>query len=107
MDTLTFKNGVLINGVKPETVLLIQVVHSILASHGYRCIVTSITDGEHNRGSLHYIGHAVDFRIRHISAEKMIQLVVEIKNALTEEFDVILKPDHMHIEFQPKDNRRF
>lgn len=99
---LKFKTNVKINGIKPEACIIITVVHSIYSVHDIACEVTSVTEGKHSRTSLHYIGHAVDFGIKNLGTVFAKEILEDIKTALTDEFDVLLEKDHIHVEFQPK-----
>lgn len=56
---------------------------------------TSIREGNHSAGSLHYIGDAFDFRRQGINKS-------DIKFALGEQFDVVMEKDHVHVEYDPK-----
>ena len=64
-------------------------------------VITSGVEGKHMPGSLHYVGKAFDFRIRHVQPDCRIELTAALQAALGDEFDVILEEDHIHIEFQP------
>lgn len=57
--------------------------------------ITAIRDGNHMAGSLHYIGHAFDFR-------KGAVLKEAIKKIAGEDFDVVAHNTHFHVEFDPK-----
>ena len=57
--------------------------------------VTSIRDGNHMAGSLHYDGNAFD--IRPIPFSKK-----QIKDVLGPNFDVVIHSSHIHIEHDPK-----
>jgi hypothetical protein len=66
---------------------------------GEDLVITCGTDGKHRTGSLHYIGHAVD--IRRSSLKDAELTVGKFRNVLGDDFDVILEPTHIHVEFQP------
>lgn len=57
--------------------------------------ITSIRDGNHSDGSLHYDGLAFDFR-----PGKAHMLV--IKKALGKGWDVVDEGNHIHCEYDPK-----
>ena len=57
--------------------------------------VTSIRDGKHIAGSLHYSGNAFDFR-------KSTYDKIEIRHAAGVGFDVVMHRTHVHIEYDPK-----
>ena len=86
--------------------ILIQVVHDCYARLGYDCVITSLYDGTHMTGSLHYQGRAADFRTRHVAKEHLADLLQEIRNNLGPLFDVVLEKDHAHVEFDPKNADR-
>jgi hypothetical protein len=96
---LVFKQGVKVRGISAETLLAIQVAHSIFVAEGLNCIITSVSEGKHMENSLHYKGKAVDLRLPHRS--KVASIVNALRTALTDEYDVVLESDHIHIEFDP------
>ena len=96
------KDGVSINGVKPEIVFAMNVVEQIYRNYEVGLTITSINDSKHGYGSLHYIGYAFDCRIYNLEGVDVQPVVKEIKEALNADFDVLLEKDHIHIEFQPK-----
>lgn len=98
---LKLKTGVRLLGVKPETVLAINITQSVYQAYGFECVITSLTEGRHSRGSRHYSGYGFDTRTRHLGDKK--QAVYEaVRAALGQDFDVVLEPTHMHIEYDPK-----
>lgn len=100
---LSIKKGVNIAGIQPEITVALIVSSQIFQKAGYDCIVTSVKDGNHSRGSLHHVGLAIDLRVRHIESDSMRQIIADkISNSLGEQYDAILESDHLHIEFQPK-----
>jgi hypothetical protein len=99
---MRFKKGVKINGAKPEIVLCIMVCDSVYKKYGKELVITSVTDGKHSSGSLHYPGFAIDTRTRVFTKEELPLVKKDLQDALTDEFDVVLEKDHFHIEFQPK-----
>ena len=99
---MKFKKGVKIIGVKNEIMLAIMVANAIYLKHGQDLVVTEITGGRHGNGSLHYAGQAFDLRTRFFSESEAKLVTDEIRDALTDEFDVILEKDHIHIEWQVK-----
>ncbi len=101
---ISIKVGAKIEGSKPEIILAIVIVSKVLEKYTVETVITELTGGEHMEGSLHYSGYAVDIRSRDISPELMQVISTEIKNALGNDFDVVVEenPSHIHIEFQPK-----
>ena len=97
------KPGVKLNGIKPEICIAIMIANNVYLSNGYTFTLTSICDGKHGRASLHYPGLAFDCRTRDLPSESEKKNIADqIRNALGEEFDVILHSTHIHVEFQPK-----
>jgi len=100
---LSYKPGVKLFGLKTEILAAIAVAESVYTHYGVPCVVTSVTEGEHSPGSRHYIGQAIDIRTRNVPNEAMLsKIVVSIKDALTDEYDVVLETTHLHIEVDPK-----
>lgn len=99
---MNFKTGVTCFGVRPETVLGMNIADSVYRKHGLEMTITSITEGKHSRGSLHYSGGAFDTRTRNIPPHLMDVIHEDLKSALGKEFDVVNEINHFHIEFQPK-----
>lgn len=98
---IKIKPGVRLTGLRPEVLLGVQAADSVYAKYGLDCVITSAVDGIHSKGSLHYTGQAVDLRTRD-SGAKINEIVRDIKEALAENYDVVLEKDHLHLEFQPK-----
>ena len=97
------KSGVDISGIRPELVLGFLFVQPIFAKHGVDMVITSVKDGKHGRASLHYVGQAGDLRSRDLKPADWELVAEEIKIALGPQFDLVLEPDHFHLEFQPKE----
>lgn len=103
---LQLKPGVHLAKLSPQMALATIIVHSIYARNNAICTITSANDSTHMAGSLHYTGNALDFRTKTYVANKAM-LVDEIRQALGEEFDVILEAmntdnEHLHVESQPR-----
>ena len=63
--------------------------------NGVDLCITSIQEGTHSPGSLHYCGMAFDFLKQFIK-------IADIKEALGKEWDVIDEKTHYHAEYDPK-----
>ncbi len=100
---IKLKSGVSLKGLKPEMHVGLNIVNSVYQEMGYHTIVTSCNDGKHSRGSLHYVGLAIDFRTRHMKDQtEKKHLRDRAAKALGKEFDTVLEVDHLHVEYQPK-----
>jgi len=121
------KSGVSIRGIQPEMAIAFLLVSQHFHENGIPCVITSTTEGQHGKASLHYIGHAMDFRTRdliqvlkdeykdenktlsrtheeeslHVKTE-MAKFLTALKESLGGEFDIVLESTHLHVEFQPK-----
>ena len=94
--------GAKVNGIQPEMVLAFLIASSLYDNYVVKCVMTEATGGKHSEGSLHYVGLAIDLRTRDMT-EKMAEVIVKkVKEALGDQYDVVLEKDHIHIEFQPK-----
>lgn len=94
--------GVRIHGIKPEIVLALAILNDLWPL-GNVMEVTSLVDGRHSRGSLHYVGFAFDLRTRDLEPEELAVIASEAKDRLGQDFDVVVEKTHLHIEFQPKE----
>jgi hypothetical protein len=96
---VALKKGVALNGVQPEIVVAIMVCDAVLAARGIDTVLTSVTDGVHSPGSYHYAGFAFDLRTWAVDSDRSkLELVDAIREALTDEFDVVLEHSHIHVE---------
>lgn len=101
---IELKSGVRLEGVKPETVLAIMVAQSVFVKAGHKFTVTSISDGKHRKGSFHYSGFAFDIRTWADNHGTQLPdrikefLAQKLRDALGEEFDVVVEATHIHVE---------
>ncbi len=89
-----------IRNIQPEINLAIQVAHEIYQMYGCDLVITSVVDGQHMQGSLHPKGFAVDLRLPDMYGT--MPVVMDLTDALGDQFDIIAEVDHIHIEFDPK-----
>ena len=100
---MRIKPGVRLLGLRTEMTIATQIVDGFYKSVGSELVITSATEGQHSRGSLHYVGLAIDARTNNIPLEvDRAGFVEDIRIALQDDYDVIDEKDHLHIEFQPK-----
>ena len=102
---MKLKPGVSLTGLRPETLAGMQIADGVFRDLSETLTITSCTEGSHSRGSLHYVGLAFDVRIRDLR-NTVSAVTRRLYVALGDEFDVVTESDHIHIEFQPKENRR-
>lgn len=100
---MKFKKGVKVYGVRPELLLAIMVAEKVYEKNSLEFTITSINDGKHSRNSLHPFGFAFDLRTRHIAPDRQHMIRDEIANSLTDEYDVVLEDDHIHLEYDRKE----
>jgi len=67
------------------------------------CVISSGAEGEHMVNSLHPLGKALDFRIRTLTGVQQQAILLSLRHALGAQFDVVLEPTHLHVEFDPKE----
>jgi hypothetical protein len=96
-------SGVRLSGAIALSVM-VQVVAEAFAAVGSDAIITSGTEGTHSRGSEHYVGHALDWRTKHLSLAIAQQVRDDAALRLGPDFDVLLEttPPHLHTELDPK-----
>lgn len=99
---MTLKPGVRITGIKAEALVALMVAESVYRSLGYEMTVTSVCEGTHSRGSIHYVGMAFDLRTSNLSEQAKHLVRDSIAEQLGADFDVVLEKDHLHCEFEPK-----
>lgn len=100
---LAIKQGVRLAKLQPQIVLGLISLHSLWEKYGYGALtITSGSDGDHKTGSLHYSGNAVDLRIRHLHPDDLKHIVSAARAALGSDYDIVIEPDHIHFEYDPK-----
>jgi hypothetical protein len=110
---MKFKPGVSIVGIQPELVLGLVVAerafHAVFPfQNGYEMVVTSVCDGEHRPGSLHYLGRAADLRCNCFGETDVRRWHAELTLALVGlGFDVVWEDrgapnEHLHLEHDPR-----
>jgi hypothetical protein len=92
--TVWRKQGVL-GDLHREMRRAVGALATFYAARGLDLQITSVREGTHSAGSLHYDGCAIDFRGQGVP-------VVELRRLLGSAFDVVEEPDHIHVEYDPK-----
>ena len=78
---------------------VIPFVVKMTAPPNYTPTITSGVEGRHSSNSKHYIGKALDFRIRDFPALGLNRWVNEIKKKLGKDYFVLLEKNHIHIHW--------
>ena len=109
MPNFCLKDGVHINGAHfdPVMVRIIDVARETAPMLENGTVwVTSANDSEHMDGSLHFDNRAFDIRIKNIIGDVQHEAKLwaeRMQVALGDNYDVVLEDDHIHVEFQPKE----
>ena len=82
--------------------VMVTVADDVYKDYGKELVITSMGDGRHGYGSLHYIYHAIDTRTRYFSDSEKLAVADDIRDRLGDDFDVVVENNHLHIEYQPK-----
>lgn len=98
---MELKAGVQLANLSPQIVLALTMADQAYRAIGVSMVVTSISDGKHSAGSLHYSGQAADLRTRTVPVKQRQALRDTIARTVGSEFDVVLESDHIHLEFDP------
>jgi len=95
--------------MRPELVLAIIAISQTLGDDADQWYITSVTDGRHMRGSLHYVGAAIDIGPGPAARRTDYATIRDDTLArLTTEYQIILEHhaddtlSHLHIEYQPQ-----
>ena len=106
---MKLKEGVTLTRLHPSIAHALDVIDAYWwKKFGTHVVVTSLGDGTHSEGSLHYgvrgdvRCRALDFRIRHLEGAVRAQVRLDLRGLLGSVYDVVLESDHGHIEFDPK-----
>jgi hypothetical protein len=101
---MLFKKGTRLYGVRGELAAALVAIDDVYKDCGARLVVTSVMDSKHGDHSYHYEGAAADLRLpsRCGARKPDDEVSADIRFALTDEFDVVLEGDHIHVEFDVK-----
>jgi hypothetical protein len=104
--SVALKPGVGLAGIAPEMLIALAVADGVFSSleapdpeTGADAVVTSGLEGEHSERSRHYVGLALDFRIRHLVLGKQIRAFELLTKRLGREYYVKMEPTHIHVQF--------
>jgi len=96
---MLIKLGVSIEKLNRKARRGLEVVAAVFAEFNYEAIVTSTYEGNHSPRSLHYANDAFDVRL---PPDGVVKIVLELRERLGKDFDVVLEKDHIHIEHDPE-----
>jgi hypothetical protein len=96
--TVWYKQGVR-GRLNPQARKCLGRIAKVYDSYGEDLFVTSVEEGNHGDGSLHYCGDAFDFRYSNAIAGPSHE---EVKDAAGKDFDVVSEKTHIHVEYDPK-----
>lgn len=99
---MRFKRGVYVRGACVELLFALQTMERLYRDAGHVLTVTSVADGAHSSRSLHYSGRAADLRIRDIPEPDVQRILALGRDELPQDFDLVLEPDHFHLEYDPR-----
>lgn len=101
------KPGVDLRGLTPQMAVAYTIALDVYREKvGMVCVITSASDGKHGPNSLHYSGKALDLRMNSLRPEQIHPVYVALKTALGEQFDVVLESDHIHVEWDVKEQEK-
>lgn len=101
---LQLKKGVILTGVRSEILFIIYQIQKYFEEHLPKkdFVITSLTDGKHMKGSLHYKGLALDMRSRDFYMKEAGDFFYWFVSNYDKEYDLVVEKDHFHIEYDPK-----
>lgn len=103
--TVWYKQGV-VGDLSTQCLKCLGRIHGgVYGPAGHDMYVTSIRDGNHSAGSLHYRGDAFDFRksiCDSVNTASSKITVSKIRKAAGRNFDVVEEQTHFHVEYDPK-----
>lgn len=99
------------HGVQPEILLALMLVDPLFSEYKQDCIITSLTEGEHTKTTLHHQGLAVDLRSHTLSTSDKVGLLDDMRDQLPPYYEVYLEDsggrnEHFHIEYDYKGGGR-
>ena len=110
---LRFKDGTVVKQLDPALLPgLVQLAMFVEDELGVDELwITSVNDGQHKSGSLHYTGRAVDIRCKYFSGDQVERVVTRFKALYDRDYDLLWEGrgtdnEHLHLEFDIGNQRR-
>lgn len=95
-------DGCIIQGLHPQMQIANCLLYALYQRFGVsELLITHALDGKHGQGSLHPKGRACDYRTWEVSPMRLYDLVLEARRILGTDYDVVLEPTHLHVEYDP------
>ncbi len=106
---VNIKEGVVFKEINEHYLCMFEALN-LLPFSGYTATITSGNDSKHMISSKHYKNLALDIRCNDLSKDKWEVYLNCLKTRLGPEYDVVLEGEsgansHIHIEFDPHENR--
>ena len=95
---MKIKEGASIAGLKISMRKALIEAEALWKEYGQELEIRTGLDGIHSAGSLHYYGYAVDLRTSYFDEAEKSGIAAALKSRLGEEFDVIIRKTHIHVE---------
>lgn len=76
----------------------------VYTDRGLDFFITSVREGNHGGGSLHYIGHALDFKRQGVPKQEIVDKMILLAARIGGRFDVVEYADIrdiFHVEYDP------
>lgn len=99
---MKIKQGVSMLGIKPEIVPALLAVDRIYRDLGHTAVITSCTEGNHSEISRHYLGMAIDIRVRQLKPGDAKKVAAQLRVDLGPEYFVYEHSTHIHIGYKPR-----
>ena len=104
---IRFKAGVSVEGIQVVTIKAIYSIANYMnITTAGGMVVTSVCDGTHMKGSLHYKGLAFDLRTwttktsgKQVTSGKKEEIAFNLRRILGDPWQVIVEKTHIHVEF--------
>ena len=100
---IVIKKGADVRGLQSVIWDMLYDIEPFYAEEDLDLVITAALDGKHKEGSFHYLGLAVDIRTRTLKNPR--DMFERIQSVLADAFDIILHKTHIHIEYQPKNQK--